>query len=144
MQARPDFGVLRNDIVGRAHEALSPLRDAGGNSELTGASHHSGFPAADQDPTGRQYRAINFRSLRRCVKAIPAIPSAPPIHVTRFGDRAHHREHDVVAPITCDVTDRENGTVAANHGTPLGDPRKCAGDEARGDLVQNGKCLPER
>ena len=96
-----------------------------------------------QEPTA-QRRAINFRSLRRCVKASPAIASAPPIHVLGSGTAAcDHREHDVVA-IASGVTDRENGTVAAHHGTPLGDPRKCAGDGAPGDFVQNGKCLPER
>ena len=87
---------------------------------------------------------IVFRSLRRCVKASPAIASAPPIHVLGSGTGAcDHREHDVVA-IASGVTDRENGTVAARHGAPLGDPRKCADDGARGDFVQNGKCLPER
>ena len=44
------------------------------------------------------------------------------------GAGGKHREHDVVA-IASGVTDRENGTVAAHHSTPL---RKCADDGARG------------
>ena len=59
------------------------------------------------------------------------------------GRHREHREHDVVA-IASGVTDRENGTVASRHGAPLGDPRKCAGDGARGVLDQDGKCLPDR
>ena len=40
----------------------------------------------------------------------------------RLGDRRlDHREHDVVA-IASGVTDLENGTVAAHHGTPWGIP----------------------
>ena len=63
--------------------------------------------------------AINFRSLRRCVKASPAIASAPPIHVLGSGTgAAEHREHDVVV-IASGVIDRENGTVAAHHAIPL-------------------------
>ena len=60
--------------------------------------------------------AINFRSLRRCVKPSPAIASAPPIHVLGSGTGA--------APVTVrimslPITDRENGTVVARHGASL-------------------------
>src|SRR4029077_18296455 len=51
--------------------------------------------------------------------------------------------HNVVA-IPSGVTDRENGTVAAHDGTPLRYTRKCAGDGARVDFVQNGECLTDR
>ena len=57
--------------------------------DLWESRRKASFPllSSAQEPTA-QRRAINFRSLRRCVKASPAIASAPPIHVLGSGTGA--------------------------------------------------------
>jgi hypothetical protein len=59
-----------------------------GVRNLWDSRRKASFPSLSslQEPTA-QRRAINFRSLRRCVNASPAIASAPPIHVLGSGTK---------------------------------------------------------
>ena len=50
--------------------------------------HSAALSAPKAFASHYRLNAINFRSLRRCVKASPAIPSAPPIHVLGSGTGA--------------------------------------------------------